>query len=415
MASTKLKLNQIENISAYSLIGNSTNELATPVAFNLGPGLTFTGGTLDVNNAASLQKGSVRASTTAALTAASRTIQSFTVTGASLTLDDIAVANNDLVLVRHGVSGLGVGAADNGVYKVSGVGGSAVTLTRVYWMNTAAQIDGIYVVIEDGTLWKGTLWLTVSEVTTLGTDTITFTQIATSGTGILSIRSATDAAHLFATGVGGAGTGPAYVTTGAGTGTATHTLNIPDASVVASTRGLMTAAQFAAVLGTQFANLIYAGPTTGSDSTPTFRSLVAADLNTVVVPVANGGTSHSSYTAGDILYASNIGALSKLAISGSNGKVLLSTGSAPSWGAVSLSGAGITGTLPIGNGGTGSANAIVQGGIIYAVTTTGYASNSAGTSGQFLQSNGTSAPSWADRPRITKAYFGIWSTGNNNT
>jgi hypothetical protein len=152
MASTKLKLNQIENISAYSLIGNNTSGAANLVSFNLGPGLTFTGGTLDVNNAASLQKGSVRASTTALLTAASRTIQSFTVTGASLTLDDISVANDDLVLVRHGVGGAGVGTADNGVYKVSGVGGSAVTLTRVYWMNTAAQIDGIYVVIEDGTL-----------------------------------------------------------------------------------------------------------------------------------------------------------------------------------------------------------------------------------------------------------------------
>jgi hypothetical protein len=260
------------------------------------------------------------------------------------------------------------------------------------------------------------LWLTVSEVNTLGTDPIAFTQIATTAMGILSIRGATDDAHLFETGIGNTGTGPAFATVSA-SGTATHTLNIPDASATASTRGLMTAAQFTAVLGTKVANLIYAGPTTGSDDTPTFRSLVAADLNTVVVPVANGGTSYSSYTAGDILYASNTAALSKLAISGSTGKVLVSTGSAPSWGTVSLTNgsAGITGVLSLPNGGTGTSAAIVQGGIIYAASTTGYASTGVGSVGQLLQSNGTSAPSWADRPRITKAYFGSWSTGSNST
>ena len=416
MASTKLKLNQIETISAYSLIGNSSSSASTPIAFNLGPGLTFTGGTLDVNNAASLQKGSVRASTTAALTAATRNIQSFTITGASLTLDDTSVANDDLVLVRHGVSGVGVGAADNGVYKVSGVGGSSVTLTRVYWMNTAAQIDGIYVVIEDGTLYKGTLWLTFSEVTTLGTDVIAFTQIATSGTGISSLGGLSDATHAFGNGTGAAGTQPAWSSAAAG-GIATHTLNIPDASATTSTRGLMTATQFTAVLGNKAQNLIYAGPNSGADAAPTFRSLIAADLNTVTVPVANGGTSYSSYTAGDILYASNTAVLSKLAISGSTGKVLVSTGSAPSWGTVSLASgsAGITGVLSLPNGGTGASAAIIQGGIIYAASATGYASTVAGTSGQILQSNAASAPTWVDKPKITKAYFGAWSTGSNNS
>jgi hypothetical protein len=52
-----------------------------------------------------------------------------------------------------------------------------------------------------------------------------------------------------------------------------------------------------------------------------------------VVPVAGGGTGLSSYTVGDMLYASGTTTLSKLGI-GTTNLVLLSTGSAPSWGQI---------------------------------------------------------------------------------
>lgn len=54
---------------------------------------------------------------------------------------------------------------------------------------------------------------------------------------------------------------------------------------------------------------------------------------------------------------------------------------------------GVTGTLPIANGGTNSSATATAGGVAYG-TGTAIAVNSAGTSGQFLQSNGASAPSW---------------------
>lgn len=71
---------------------------------------------------------------------------------------------------------------------------------------------------------------------------------------------------------------------------------------------------------------------------------------------ANGGTGQSSYTVGDLLYASRATALSKLA-GVATGNVLLSGGvaTAPSWGKVSLTGA-VSGILPAANGGTGVAN-----------------------------------------------------------
>lgn len=72
-----------------------------------------------------------------------------------------------------------------------------------------------------------------------------------------------------------------------------------------------------------------------------------------VLPAANGGTGQSSYTVGDILYASGSTAISKLADI-ATGNVLLSggVGAAPSYGKVGLT-THISGTLAIGNGGTG--------------------------------------------------------------
>jgi hypothetical protein len=55
-----------------------------------------------------------------------------------------------------------------------------------------------------------------------------------------------------------------------------------------------------------------------------------------------------------------------------------------------------SGTLVVGRGGTGTATAPTAGGIIWATSTSAYASTALGTSGQFLQSAGTSTPVWAN-------------------
>jgi hypothetical protein len=72
-----------------------------------------------------------------------------------------------------------------------------------------------------------------------------------------------------------------------------------------------------------------------------------------------------------------------------------STGFTPSTattGAITLSG-----TLAIGNGGTNSTSTPTSGGVPYG-TGTAYAFTAAGTSGQVLTSNGSSAPTWAAAP-----------------
>ncbi len=78
----------------------------------------------------------------------------------------------------------------------------------------------------------------------------------------------------------------------------------------------------------------------------------APNISLGTIGVANGGTGQTTYTVGDILYASTASALSKLS-DVATGNVLISggTSTAPSWGKVALASA-ISGTLPIANGGT---------------------------------------------------------------
>ena len=165
------------------------------------------------------------------------------------------------------------------------------------------------------------------------------------------------------------------------------------------------------------------------------KTLAGTVSTGVSVATINGGTGQTSFTTGDILYSNATDTLAKLAI-GSAGQVLKVTSGVPAWGTdsagtgtvtsvaatvpsiFSISGSPITtsGTLamtysgtalPVANGGTGqtllSAVAVgtstnTAGGVAGAVpyqtapSTTGF--TAAGSAGQYLQSNGTSAPTW---------------------
>jgi hypothetical protein len=77
--------------------------------------------------------------------------------------------------------------------------------------------------------------------------------------------------------------------------------------------------------------------------------------------VGNGGTGLAAYAVGDLLYASATNALSKLA-DVAVGNVLISggVGVAPSWGKVGLA-SHVDGVLPVANGGTGTATGSITG------------------------------------------------------
>ena len=107
--------------------------------------------------------------------------------------------------------------------------------------------------------------------------------------------------------------------------------------------------------GSQTANTVYAAPN-GSAGNPSFRALVAGDIPTLnqnttgtaaglsaTLVATSGGTGQSSYTVGDILYASSTTALSKLSTT-TSGYVLTSqgAGAAPVWAASSSGGTSST-------------------------------------------------------------------------
>lgn len=110
-----------------------------------------------------------------------------------------------------------------------------------------------------------------------------------------------------------------------------------------------------ATLATQATNLVFAGPYSGANAAPTFRSLGNDDLP--IVAATKGGTGQNLYTVGDILYADTTTTLSRLA-DVAVGNALLSggVGVSPAWGKIDLT-TTITGVLPIANGGTNATNA----------------------------------------------------------
>jgi hypothetical protein len=187
------------------------------------------------------------------------------------------------------------------------------------------------------TLAKSTLTAGTGVSITNGAGTITIA--ATGGTGTV-------------TSVGGTGTVSGITLTG----TVTTSGNLTLGGTLA-----VTPSNFSS----QTANTFLAAPN-GAAGAPTFRAIVAADVPTLnqntsgtaanvtgVVAAANGGTGQSSYTIGDLIYASGTTALSKLAdVATGNALISGGVGAAPSWGKVGLT-THVSGTLPVANGGTG--------------------------------------------------------------
>ena len=157
----------------------------------------------------------------------------------------------------------------------------------------------------------------------------------------------------------------------------------------------------------------YAFVSNGSASAPSWSQINLTTGVTGTLPAANGGTGQSSYTTGDLLYASSSSALSRLA-DVAVGNVLLSggVGVAPSWGQVNLASM-VTGTLPVANGGTGQSSALTQYGVVYGSSSSAMATTGAGTTGQVLIANTGGAPTWSSSIPSTAGVtsFSAGSTG----
>ncbi len=191
-------------------------------------------------------------------------------------IDGVTLSAGNRVLVKNQST-----TSQNGIYTAV-TSGAAVRATD---FNEASEIQGgDFVFVTGGTANDNTGWVQVNTVTTVGTDPIVFVQFSGAGTYL-------------------AGNG--LTLTG-------NTFSI-NTSITADTSSAQTLTN---------------KTISGSDNTLSNISLTTAVTGTL--PIANGGTNITTYTTGDILYASATNTLSKLGI-GSSGYVLTVSGGAPSW------------------------------------------------------------------------------------
>lgn len=279
----------------------------------------------------------------------------------------------------------GVGAASGSTWN----GSAALTIS--YNTIGAAAVNGTGIT-------SPATWRTSLEASTIGSNLFTLTNPGAvtfprfNADNTVSVLSASNTLNaLLPTQTGN--TGKVLTTDGVssswatvGTGTVTSVTGVlPVASSGGSTPAISLISGYGETqnpYNNKTANYVLAAPN-GVSGAPAFRALVAADIPTLnqnttgtasnvtgVVAAVNGGTGQSTYTIGDLLYASTSTALSKLSdVATGNALISGGVGAAPSWGKIGLT-THVSGILPVANGGTGLTSPFATLGALYAGTTT---------------------------------------------
>ena len=157
-----------------------------------------------------------------------------------------------------------------------------------------------------------------------------------------------------------------------------------------------------------------AGSSGSTITVPTGQTLTLTDGLAVAslptVTVAKGGTNLTSFTAGDVLYATGSTTLAKLAKGTAEQVLAMNSGAtAPDWGSVDLT---VLPTITVAKGGT-NLSSFTAGDILYATGATTLAKLAKGTALYGLRMNaGATAPEWAESSggkTVKRHYF------SNNT
>lgn len=309
-------------------------------------------------------KASCRVATTADLGGTySSATKTMTGSATALVIDGVTLAVGNRVLVKNETTG--TGATENGIYTVTVAGsyGAAWVLTRATDFDTSADASpGSFTFIEEGTTNKDTGWvMTADAPVALDTTALNWTQF--SGAGSYT-----------------AGRGMVL------NGTQFHFAQNSD--YTANTIPFATGTTTIGFIAAGSANQVLRVP--GAGGAPAFGAIDISQAAAVTgtLGATNGGTGQSTWTTGDLLYATAANTLGKRAI-GTTGYALIVSGGLPTWGQLSLT-AGVTGILPISNGGTGLSSWTTNG--VFYGGASAMGQTAAPTSGQILVGNAGGQP-----------------------
>jgi len=246
---------------------------------------------------------------------------------AALQIDGVTLALTNRVLVYNQVN-----AFENGVYTVTTVGtpdpgGTNWVLTRASNENTYKPDSilglgqGDYFFVQEGLTGAGESYvLTTPNPIIIGTTNLTFTQFS--------------ASQVYAAGTGLTLAGTTFSITNTGVSAATYGSASSVPAIAVNAQGQITSATNTsiAINGNQITSgtvgsAYISGSYTGITGVGT---LTAGTWNASTIGAVYGGTGLSSYTAGDLLYASGTTALSQLNL-GVSGYVLTAGVAAPQY------------------------------------------------------------------------------------
>lgn len=354
------------NITTTAITGGGATATATFAAqtyapYAVGSSITITGATPSTYNGtftvtactttsvswASVETVTATVQGTIAFTIAAGTSvsTSFAQTIAALTIDGITPVLNDRILVKDQSTLGGIadasGSAKNGIYTLTTLGTASIpwVLTRATDADTISELAGAIVNVDSGTTNGGLRFDTDLKTTdTLNTTAVTWQRmldygiVGTSGAtlGLLNANNTHSGANVF-----GNATGQTFLAS---------TTTTQDGIIVNGRAGGTGSFRVSVVPTTLTASRTLTLP----DNTGTVLTTGAA------VTAAQGGTGQTTYAVGDILFASTASALSRLAdVATGNSLISGGVGVAPSWGKIGLT-THISGTLAVGNGGTGA-------------------------------------------------------------
>lgn len=131
-------------------------------------------------------------------------------------------------------------------------------------------------------------------------------------------------------------------------------------------------------------------------ATFTFTGITAVTFPTSGTLATTGGASIPTVAQGDLLYGSAANVLSTLAKDTNATRYLSNIGASnnPAWAQVSLT-TGVTGLLPLANGGTNANLTASNGGIVYSSASAMAILAGTSTAGQIVQSGASAAPTWS--------------------